>query len=374
MSTIFINGLNSKTGGGKSILSNLLTFLGKDKSKNNFIVLTPNKSEFQHYSNNFVKIVDINNIYKNNFLLPFVNCFLIPRLLKEHNADAILNLGDIVIPTSIRQVYLFDWAYAVYPDSIAWQKMDLKDYFTRKIKLSFFKKYIKRAAIVIAQTETMRVRLNSVYGLKNVEVIPNVVSLDNVSGGRFFDFNFPKKKTKLLYLTYYYTHKNIEILLPLARKIKNKSLPYCIVVTIDRCQHKNAMQFLDVVEQEGLDSVIVNVGPVKMEYVPSLFAQTDALLMPTLLESYGLPYIEAMHHNKTVFTSNFDFATDVCGDVAFYFDPLDTNSILDSIVFAFENNKLRAEKIEKGKQKIASLLSWEQTFNKYIFLLDKKSV
>ena len=189
MANIFINGLKSKTGGGKSILNNYLTLLKESNLKNKFIVLTPDKSEYEKYSSDIIEIIDIKNLYKKNVLFLFLNHFVIPKLLKDYNIDLIFNLGDIVIPVKYPQIYLFDWPYAVYPDSIIWKKMNIKSYLSRKIKLFVFKKYIKYATTVIAQTKTMKEKLESIYGLDTIEIVPNAVSLENMSGGESFNFN-----------------------------------------------------------------------------------------------------------------------------------------------------------------------------------------
>ena len=222
---------------------------------------------------------------------------------------------------------------------------------------------------MIAQTETMKGLLTSLYGLEGITVIPNAVSLENMSGGESFDFDLPKAKTKLLYLTYYYPHKNIEVFLPLARRIKEMALPYCLVVTLDAAQHSRAKAFLNSIRSEELQDVLINVGPVLMDNVPSLYAQCDALLMPTLLESFSGTYVEAMYHEKTILTSDLDFARDVCGDAAFYFDPLDSDSILSAITLAFAKDGERESRIEKGRMKLDGLLSWEQAFDKYQAIL-----
>ena len=371
MSNIFINGSKSKIAGGKSILNNYLTLLKRSNSKNKFIVLTPDKNEYNKYSSNFIKIINIKDIYKKNILFPFLNYFVIPKLLKDYNIDSILNLGTIAIPTSIPQLYLFDWPYAVYPNSIVWKRMDIKDYLSRKIKLFVFKKHIKYATTVIAQTKTIKDKLKSIYGLNNIEIIPNAISLENMSNNKFFNFNLQKNKIKLLYLTYYYSHKNLEIFIPLAKKIKKRKLNFQIITTIDESQHLNAKIFLSNIKKFKLENVIHNIGPVDMKYVPALYQQVDGLLMPTLLESFSGTYVEAMFHKIPIFTSDMDFAKDVCGKAAFYFNPLNVNSILSSINLAFEKTDIKILKIKEGNKRLNQLLSWRQVFEKYQELLEK---
>ena len=373
MANVFINGLKSKTGGGKSILNNYLALLKESKTVNKFFVLTPDQNEYSGFSSEFIDIIDINNLLKHNILFLWLYHLTIPRLLKRYKIDVIFNLGDIVIPTNLSQLYLFDWAYALYPNSIVWKKMDYKDYLTRKIKMYVIKKYINKAVIVIAQIKTMQDRLMSIYGLKNVELVPNALSVEHISGGQPYDFRFPKDKIKLLYLSNYSSHKNFEVLVSLARIIKDLSLPYCIIVTIEPADHKLAKRFISSIKKSEVDSIIINTGRVAMDHVPTLYHQCDALLMPTLLESYGYPFVEAMYHNKTIITSDLDFAKDVCGDAAFYFDPLDENSILASIKQAFSDNQKRSTKIEEGKRRISQLLTREQVFRRYNELLERAS-
>jgi len=370
MSNILINGLRARTGGGKSILNNYLALLKESNSPHKYVVLTPEIQEYRKYSSKSIQIVDIAKVLKMNVLFPFLYCFAIPRLLESYQIDVIFNLGDIVIPSRLPQVYLFDWAYAVYPNSTAWNRMDISNRVFRKMKLRVFKKWLSYASVVIAQTDTMKARLDSLYGLRNVEVIPNAVSLDNMTGGEYFDFGLPEQKIKLLYLACYYPHKNLEVLLPLAREISEMSLPYCVVVTLDPAQHRNAKRFLSRVLGDGLDGTIINIGSVPMEFVPSLYSQCDALLMPTLLESFSGTYVEAMFHRKVILTSDLDFARDVCGQAAFYFNPLKHDDILSSINCAFAYNAERAAKIDEGSRQLGRLLTWEQAFERFQSLLE----
>ena len=365
MSNILINGLKSKTGGGKSILNNYLSLLTGSKPKDHYYILTPNKEDYKKYSSSFVTVINTNIFYNNIFFTPVVNAILIPIIIKRYRIDLLFNLGDIVIPTKTLQLFLFDWPYAAYPDSIVWKRMDLQSFLFRRIKLFYFKKYLHHASTIIAQTNTMKKKLEKLYELENVVVVPNAVSLENLINSERIDFNLPKDKLKLLYLTYYYPHKNLEIFLPLAKGIKKQALPYCLIITIDPAQHSNAKKFINTIKTEKLDEVIINVGPVKMMNVPALYQQSDGLLMPTLLESFSGTYVEAMYHNKSVLTSEIDFATDVCGDAAFYFDPLNPQSILDTIDYAFSHNNIRQEKKENGKRRLNELLSWQHAFNKY---------
>jgi glycosyltransferase involved in cell wall biosynthesis len=368
MASILINGISAKFGGGKSILVNFLALLNKSNKKEQFIVIVPPGLEYLVYSKENIRIIPVKSSYLSLFGFYFLK---IRKIVKKYKVSIIFNLADTIVPISTKQVYLFDWPYAIYPNSIAWKRMSRKEWFFRKVKLFLLKRFIHLPVLLIAQTKVTEDRLKAFFFINNIEVVPNAVSLDNLSGGRYRDFNLPKERIKLLYLTKYYSHKNIEIFLSLGRIIREEELPYNIIITISESQNINAKRFLENLKKEELNKIVINVGPVEMEYVPSLYQQSDALLMPSLLESFSGTYVEAMYHGKPIFTSDLDFAKVVCGDAAFYFNPLEANSIINSIRFAYKNPELMLSKIASGKERLNDFLSWEQVFDKFSEIIER---
>lgn len=370
MVNIFLNGLNAKAGGGKSILNNYLTLLIEKASDKLFFVLTPDAEEYRKYETDWVKIVDIPAIYKNKLAFPLVYSTVVPRLLKQLKIDLVFNLSDIPLKTNIRQIFLFDWSYAVYPHSIVWQMMTGKDFIVRKIKLFYFKRYLKYIDLIVAQTDTMKAKLTELFNCPHVIVVPNAVSLENMEGGEKEEFGLPKG-TKLLYLTHYYPHKNLEIFIPLAQEIKKKNLDYKLITTIDPDQHADAKKFLDNIVKLDIGDVICNVGAVTMKHVPSLYKQCDGLLMPTLLESFSGTYVEAMYHKIPIFTSDIDFAKGVCYDGAEYFNPMDIHSILEKLDTVYLNEKKKKELVLRATRILDSLPDWNQVITMYSNIIEK---
>ncbi|MFD2532963.1 glycosyltransferase [Gracilimonas halophila] len=370
MANILINGLNAKSGGGKSILVNYLSILSKKNKTDKYFVLTPSNVDYSQFENHFIEIIQLNKLYSNLVIYPIVYTWVLPRLLRHQNIDVVLNLADIPIKTTVKQIFLFDWPYAVYPDSQVWDLMNIKSKIIRRSKLFLFKAYSGYVDIFISQTRTIKERLSNIYGFDNITIIPNGVSEDNIDGGVYNDFNLPMGD-KLLYLTYYYPHKNLEVLLPLAVRIKKHNLPYKIITTIDSTQGKGAKYFLDEISKKRLEDVIINIGSVEMKHVSSLYKQCDGLLMPTLLETYGLPYVEAMYNDVAILTSDLDFARDVCGNAAEYFIPTNSKSIFDSIEKVFNDKNLKKKLVSNGNKKIKKLPTWNDTVYEYSKIIDR---
>lgn len=330
MANILINGISSKTGGGKNILDNfLMSLTGMIELQHKYFVLTPNYMDYSNYNSTYISIVNIQSLYKNNLFFAFLYYYKLPKVVKEYEIDLIFNLGDVVIPPikGVKQIYFFDWAYAVYDDDYIWGQMSKKDFFVRKLKVFMIDKYIKTVDLTYAQTSNIKERLTKKYKLKYIKIVPTPVGdiFNNIANKNYIDFNLPKDRVKFFYPAGYAPHKNFEIIPSVCKLIKRQNLPYTIILTLD-----NELDFVRKLIREHSE-VIINLGKVDYNYMPSLYNQIDVLFFPSLLESYGFPYVEAMVLKKPIITSNLDFAHAVCGSNALYFDPFIAESIIEKM-------------------------------------------
>lgn len=364
MPNILINGVKSKTGGGKSIFQTYLKMAREEDSDRKYFVLTPNFEEYSEFGNEKMTIIDIPDLAKSNLLFPLLYFYYFPKLIKEFNIDAILNYGDIVIPGSTPQLYNFDWPHAAYPYGLGWNAQSIQDKAISHVKLIMFKKFLSSASIIMAQTEVMSERLRTLYHLNNVEIVPNAVSLDNFKTREDRMFNLPAGYENLLYLTFYYPHKNIEVFIEIARIIKARSLPFKLITTLAPEHHPMAAKFLHDIKAQELDSIICNIGPVPMTHIASLYEQCSGLLMPTLLESFSGSYVEAMFHRRPIFTSNMEFARGVCGDAAYYFDPMNAAEIVDILVGAYSDKAGVDAMVARGSAQLSTMWDWERVFSR----------
>ena len=153
MANIFVNCFNLNIGGGKNILDNYIKELNKNKLSHNYFILTPNFADYVHYSKKNLTVIDINNSYKNNLIFLKLYYYKFPKIFKKYKIDLIFNFGDIIIPSTLPQIYFFDWAYAVYDSKYIWNNMDYKNFLIRKIKVFLIKKYIKKVSSITKQNK-----------------------------------------------------------------------------------------------------------------------------------------------------------------------------------------------------------------------------
>jgi glycosyltransferase involved in cell wall biosynthesis len=156
---------------------------------------------------------------------------------------------------------------------------------------------------------------------------------------------------KLLYVGQYYPHKNLEAAIRLFRECRDELRDVVLVTTID-ARLPGAARFLRDVKRYGLEDHIVNVGPVPHDELAAYYENADAFFMPTLLETFCIPYLEAMCFELPVLTSDLDFAHEVCGQAALYFDPWDARSMRDTILRLRADAALRGTLVAAGQERL----------------------
>jgi len=363
MAVIAINALNSNSGGGRSIRDSYLKLLNEEELAERYVVITTKGSGLHFINNPNIEIMEMPSYWCQSFLAPLIYRFAIELLLHRIGADVVLNMGDLILHTSAKQIYIFDWPYALDVHPKVWADMNFFDRLNRKVKWWLIKRYFNKPDIVIAQTAFIRKRLTELYAHKDIRVINNAVTINTDITTDAVDFALPSG-VRLVYPSVYYPHKNLEILLDLARLIKTNKHDFCIVTTVNP-ETNASRRFLNSIAEFELQGIITNVGQVPLNQMNSLYNQCDALLMPTLLESFSIVYLEAMHYGLPVFTSNMWFSKAVCGDAAIYFDPFDAEDILRSLEDVMKDPCIKKSHITKGAQQLASFPTWKENFATY---------
>ena len=104
--------------------------------------------------------------------------------------------------------------------------------------------------------------------------------------------------------------------------------------------------------------------------IESVYEAVDAVFMPTLLESYSATFLECMAYKKPLLVSDREFAREICGDAAIYFDPLSIDSMIDAISNFNPNSEISLGLVQKGiKQFDKFNIAWDELCKQYIKIL-----
>lgn len=370
---LLINGFSAKAGGGKVIFDSILNSLPNTlEHYDEYHILCPFKYINNSLNHKNAIIVEIPNYFKYSVMLPFFYLFWVPRYVKKHNVNKVFNLGDLVFPFIKKQLYFFDWAYLLIPESKAWNKMSWKNYLSRKFKVFLIFKYLKNNSTVIVQSEAMKLRMEKLLiklKVKECKVITLNTPIDFQVEPDVIDSNIDIFPNDFVYLATCGPHKNFEIIVPVIEELSKKEAEFRICLTLP--ENSNYLKSIkEQLEKKQLSKYFKNFGVLGRSEVYHVLRNAKGLFFPSLLESYGIPYLEAMHSDCTIITSDFDFTRAVCQESAFYFDPFSPESISLTISSVINNPEHCKEKIDKGKYIVNKLSNWED-FTENCILISK---
>ncbi len=175
----------------------------------------------------------------------------------------------------------------------------------------------------------------------------------------------------LLYVGTLQPRKNILTLLSVFQKFNRIHPEYKLVVA-----GKKGWLYKNIFEETqklGLDKKIKFVGYVTDEDLSKLYQNAFCFILPSFYEGFGIPILEAMSFGCPVISSFASSLPEVGGDACLYFDPQSADDLLDKLMELKENEKMRAELIQKGKKRIRQF-SWKTCAEKTLEVITSSSI
>jgi glycosyltransferase involved in cell wall biosynthesis len=96
------------------------------------------------------------------------------------------------------------------------------------------------------------------------------------------------------------------------------------------------------------------------EDLETLYADATCFVLPSFIEGFGLPVLEAMARGVPVACSERPALPEVAGDAALFFDPTDQSAVTGAIRRLLGDDRLREELSAKGLER-ARQFSWRRT-------------
>lgn len=343
----------NETGVGRYI-RNLVSSLAELDTHNNEYILFMKREEYDSFvtpGNNFRK--HLTNIHWHSFLEQ--------TLFLKHLYQANLDLVHFpyfsfpILYTRPFVITIHDLILFHYPTGKASQlPMPLYN-----LKLTAYKQLMRHAAVyakkIIAVSHATKEEIISQLHAKPEKI---VVTYEGVmDSSQFTVRSSPLKNPYFLYVGNAYPHKNLDKLLKAFAEF-SKEISRVDLVLVGKQDYfyeelKRKLLFFRI---ERSVNILQNVSD---EELIALYKNAIALVLPSLMEGFGLPTVEAMANHCLVAVSDIPAFREICGDAAVYFDPTDRESIRQTLKrIYFESESFIPNKI-CGMER-AKIFSWKK--------------
>jgi hypothetical protein len=226
----------------------------------------------------------------------------------------LLVLGDLPLRTDVRQVVLVHQPHII---SGRWQDAGSPRTRIARAILALNQRFI---TVAVVQTAVMKAQLEKHYPklAGRVEVIPQPAPQWLLSARAKPVKRAAGQRLRLFYPAAAYPHKNHRLLEAWAGSHLAGGNVEGVRLTLPApgARADNHLRYL---------------GPLSPAQMIEEYTQTDALLFPSLDETFGLPLVEAMFLGLPVLCAERPYARALCGDTAIYFDPTDVGSMQAAI-------------------------------------------
>lgn len=220
-----------------------------------------------------------------------------------------LVLGDVPLPGVQRQTVLVHQSNLISRDLNAYSVRAFRYQVLRWV----FRRNIRFANTFVMQTAVMQQQMVETYPALNGRSVVMPQPAPNWLSKRVLARRVQVKgqPLRLFYPAAGYSYKN-HVLLKSMDRGAPRAQPIELTVTLKP----------DEQARLGLPGGwLRNVGKVEPSECLKIYEQSDALFFPSLLESYGLPLVEAMVLGLPVVCSDLPYARWLCEEQAIYFDP-----------------------------------------------------
>jgi glycosyltransferase involved in cell wall biosynthesis len=176
-----------------------------------------------------------------------------------------------------------------------------------------------------------------------------------------------KDKNFLMYIGRPTPHKNLERLIDAFIKLRAQH-PQLMLVLAGK-KDANYQRIESGVQARGIRGVYFTdfVSEARLRW---LYENCSVYVFPSLSEGFGLPGLEAMIHGAPVVSSDATCLPEIYGDAAHYFDPLDTQSMVDAINEVLTDGDLRSKLIKLGRMQ-AKKYSWQRMAEQTLAVYEK---
>jgi glycosyltransferase involved in cell wall biosynthesis len=267
-----------------------------------------------------------------------------------HRGRLVITIHDLIhITDPVYRRSFKAWCYARPVLSLAARKADhiitVSEYSRAQI--------IERLGVPSSKVSTIYHGVNAEFSPMNRELAFKAISAALGIRERY-----------LLYVGGLRRYKNVSVLLKAFAILRRCSdIPHRLLIVGGDAQRQRELG--EECSRLGISGSTDFVCYVGQELLPKLYAAAEVLVMPSTIEGFGLPVLEAMACGTPVICSRAASLPEVGGDAVIYFDPYSADDLAQAIERVLSSRELRESLRDKGLRR-AALFSWKEAVTKHV--------
>lgn len=315
---ILVYDVAASVGGALTVLEDYHGRALSDKENDYvFVLSTPNLTETDN-----VTVLNYPFVKKGWLSRLRFDLCVMPSLIRRLNPDRILSLQNTLVPFVRKEQWVYmhnllprdicDMRFSMRSEPVLWVYQNV---IGRVIARS-----LRRADKVIVQSEWLKERCSKQYGIpaERIKVerpssAPFEMSCNGVQKDEEVVFFYPASSA---------SYKNHRVILDACSCLKNEGIDgYRVVFTLSGSEGALSESLKARSEEEDLP--IQFCGHLGREEMGAAYMESNVLLFPSRLETWGLPLQEAQQFGLEIIASDLDYARETIDgyDQAYFFDP-----------------------------------------------------
>lgn len=369
---VLVNGLGARRGGAEVFLTNLISPLSTIDTRITYRVLIPgNRRHVYGLLPPNVHVTEVSALDLDSLLRRiWVEHVRVPRLLAKEKFDWLLQVDDSLSPiaslTKTKSMVVFHASIQfLLPSDLgdSWLRVKywrfLKSWALRRASVPVTVSYCAKGELARGNEKIFR-RLQVIYhGIDHGRFTPDA----SASAGK----TMPEKY--ILSISSRNPHKNfLRLVKAFRRLIQGTQIEEDLVLIGHPVLEVEENKLRNYIYENGLEKRVHLLDAIENADVPGLLRGARLYICPSLFESFGLTPVEAMATGTPCAVSKFSALPEICGDGAHYFDPLNVESIYETMKEVLSSPTLSADLRDHGFRR-SKTFSWERCAQEYYQLL-----
>jgi glycosyltransferase involved in cell wall biosynthesis len=348
-------------GGMRAYLEDLLEFLPASRHEWTFKLFTPDSSlsDWRSLADN-VQVVSCSGVPSNRMGRVLYEQVVLPHLIRKERLDLWLGICNVLPLTcpcpSI--VIVQSLQYLAFPSAYA----PLQRYYLRVLGPASARRADKIIALSSAAQEMIVERLG--IPADKVVVAYNGLSQELVARLRSSEkkeaadaiYQLTGDRPYLLSISAFYEYKNLPRLIRAFAQISSEITQQLVIVGAETSK-MSTRSLNGLIHELNIQDRVILVGHIPHEQIAIFYRCADALAMPSLEETFGLPIVEAMALGCPVITSNVGSMAEIAGSAAQLVDPWNIGDMAAGIEKVLNDAGYRGELRRRGCQQAGRFIN-----------------